>query len=74
MIALNTEMILDNTVEVIAELIQQLDESGMFEGIDFVWTTFEGDDFTILSEELLEDGFVLELLEELIGWQIKTKY
>ena len=72
MIALNTEMILDNTVEVIAELIQQLDESGMFEGIDFVWTTFEGDDFpigiTILSEELLEDGFVLELLEELIGW------
>ena len=65
----NTQIILDDCSQVIDELLVQLHQSNFVEGCHFVLTQFEDDmlpiAITLLTNDIVEDGACLELLEEL---------
>lgn len=65
----NTQITLDDSSQVINELLDQLQQSNFDEGVDFVLVQFETDmmpiAITILSHKVLEDGLCMELIEEL---------
>ena len=69
MIDMNTEIILDDCTEVVAELMDTLQQQGFKAGEDFILVQFADDNLplavNVINSEVLDNGHVYELLEEL---------
>lgn len=69
MIDMNTDIILDDCTEVVTELMDTLQQQGFKAGEDFILVQFTDDNIplavNVINSEVLDNGHVYELLEEL---------